>query len=134
MVTTAGNAAHWGYELFSEGGRALPPTLRAQLLESFVGDPIPMAGTPQLYGYHITKLALELNDGSSLTMYGHPGSGLGFTALLYYSPELAISVSVLAKSHSNVRGGGPENTALSQATLYSVLRDICLQYANTANN
>ena len=134
VVTTAGNAAHWGYELFSEGGRALPPTLRAQLLESFVGDPIPMAGTPQLYGYHITKLALELNDGSSLTMYGHPGSGLGFTAILYYSPELDISVSVLANSHSNVRGGGPENTALSQATLYSVLRDICLQYANTANN
>ena len=126
-VTTAGNSAHWGYELFSEQGRALTPTLRAQLLESFVGDPVRM-GVTLLYGYHVTKLALELNDGTSLIVYGHPGSGYGYTSILYYSPQLDISISVLANSHSNIRGGGPENTVLSHTTLYSVLRDICLHY------
>ena len=133
VVTTAGNIAHWGYALFSKDGRALTPTLRAQLLDSFVGDPVHM-GVSLLYGYHVTQLTLELNDGSSLTLYGHPGSGAGFTSILYYSPELDISISVLANSHSNIRGEGPENTALSGATLYSVLRDICLHYANAANN
>ena len=133
VVTTAGNIAHWGYALFSKDGRALTPTLRAQLLDSFVGDPVHM-GVSLLYGYHVTQLTLELNDGSSLPLYGHPGSGAGFTSILYYSPELDISISVLANSHSNIRGGGPENTALSGATLYSVLRDICLHYTNAANN
>ncbi len=133
VVTTAGNIAHWGYELFSEDGRALTPTLRAQLLESFVGDPVRM-GVTLMYGYHVTKLTMELNDGSSLTLYGHPGSGAGFTSILYYSPQLDISVSVLANSHSNIRVGDPVNTVLSQATLYSVLREICLHYAQATSN
>ena len=128
MVTTARNLAHWGYELFSEQGRAATPASRETLLGSFAGDPVIIGGPLHWYGYHVTKLAIELDDGSSLIVYGHPGGGGGFTSIMYYSPELDISVAVIANSSSNVRGRRPTNTILSHGSLYTVLRNIYLQY------
>ena len=128
IVTTAGNLAHWGYELFSEGGSAIAPKVRETLLDSFVGESVRIGGTLQQYGFHVTKSTLELEDGSNLVMYGHPGSGGGFTALLLYSPQLDLSITVLANSHSDVRRGGPENTALSAATFHTIMRAISLAY------
>ena len=134
IVTTAGNLAHWGYELFSERGSAITPEVRQTLLDSFVEEAVRIGGALQQYGFHATKSTLVLEDSSNLVVYGHPGSGGGFTALLLYSPQLDISIAVLANSHSNVRDGGPENTALSGATFHTIIRALCLAYLQEKEN
>jgi hypothetical protein len=103
-------------------------------LDSFVEEAVRIGGALQQYGFHATKSTLVLEDSSNLVVYGHPGSGSGFTALLLYSPQLDISIAVLANSHSNVRGGGPENTALSGATFHTIIRALCLAYLQEKEN
>ena len=109
IITTPENLARWAYELFSEQGSAISPTARASLLNSFVGPLVEIGPEKQQYGYHATKRTFSLcgchqsTTGSSITAYGHPGSGGGFVSDIYYSPELDISVALVINSHSDAR-------------------------------
>jgi hypothetical protein len=58
----------------------------------------PLAGLLQQYGYHVAKRSFLLDDGTSLSVVGHPGGGAGYTSRLFYSPRLDISISILANS------------------------------------
>ena len=100
MVSTAESMAVWGYELYSENGRAVSDSVRSQLLNSFNGELVDFAGTldEYQYGYHISKKEHTLRDGSIVLTYGHPGGGAGSASRLYYAPSLDLAVSVLANS------------------------------------
>ena len=124
MVTTADNLARWGYELLSEHGAVLNGPSRELLVGSFAGDPVRLAGTVQWYGYHVAKRDLQLDDGTVLTVYGHPGAGGGFTAGLYYAPALDVSVAVLANSHTRVRTHDPGITSFTGVSIDAVLRGV----------
>ena len=98
ITSTPANIAQWGYELFSENGSALSEESRSILLDSFSDEMTPLAGLLQQYGYHVAKRSFLLDDGTSLSVVGHPGGGAGYTSRLFYSPRLDISISILANS------------------------------------
>ena len=60
-----------------------------------------LAGLLQQYGYHVAKRSFLLDDGTSLSVVGHPGGGAGYTSRVYYSSPFDMSISILA--HSTVR-------------------------------
>jgi D-alanyl-D-alanine carboxypeptidase len=124
MVTTPENAARWIYELLSDQGSALSPAARSKLLDSFNGPLIAIGGPipEHRYGYHITKTTLALSN-SSITAYGHPGMGAGYTSDLFYSPELDLSISLVVNSHSDARS---RMEAQGQIT-HEILGDIAVE-------
>ena len=98
IVSTPANIAQWGYELFSENGSALSEESRSILLDSFNDEMSPLGGLLQQYGYFVAKRSFPLDDGTSLSVVGHPGGGAGYTSGFFYSPRLDISISILANS------------------------------------
>ena len=98
IVSTPANIAQWGYELFSENGSALSEGSRSILLDSFNDEMSPLGGLLQQYGYFVAKRSFLLDDGTSLSVVGHPGGGAGYTSGFFYSPRLDISISILANS------------------------------------
>ena len=98
IASTPASIARWGYELYSENGSALSEGSRSILLDSFNDEIISLAGLPQQYGYFAAKRSFLLDDGTSLSVVGHPGGGGGYTSGFFYSPSLDISISILANS------------------------------------
>ncbi|MQF69439.1 serine hydrolase [SAR202 cluster bacterium AD-804-J14_MRT_500m] len=116
IVTTPENLAKWAYELFSIHGRAISSTSHAIFLDSFTDPMIEIGGWPQQYGYHATKRSMTLSN-DDITVYGHPGGGGGYTSVFYYSPEVDLSISLLANSHSNARNREESVGRLTHRTL-----------------
>ena len=79
--------------------RGPPYMLNRFLLNSFNDEIISLAGEPQHYGYFVAKRNFLLEDGTSLSVVGHPGGGAGYTSGFFYSPSLDISISILANSN-----------------------------------
>ena len=104
LISTAENMARWGYELYSDNGKALSPDNRNILIQSLSDNQVNFQGNMQNYGYFIAKRVFALANGTEITAYGHPGGGGGYSSLLRYSPELDISVSVLANSTLSFQG------------------------------
>jgi len=98
IVSTPANIARWGYELYSDRGSALTEQSRTILLNSINDEVISLAGQPQQYGYYAARRTFPLEDGTSLSVIGHPGGGAGYTSRVYYSPSLDMSISILANS------------------------------------
>ena len=98
IVSTPANIARWGYELYSDNGSAISEQSRSILLNSMNDEIISLAGEPQQYGYYVAKRSFPLEDGTSLSVFGHPGGGAGYTSRVYYSPSLDMSISILANS------------------------------------
>ena len=98
IVSTPANIARWGYELYSDNGSALSEQSRTILLTSLNDETISLAGWPQQYGYYVAKRTFPLENGTSLSVFGHPGGGAGYTSRVYYSPSLDMSISILANS------------------------------------
>ena len=125
MITTPENMARWAYALLSDRGSALSPTARVRLLDSFSG-PLIAIGGPQpehRYGYHVTRTTITLSN-SSITAYGHPGSGGGYVSDLFYSPELDMSISVLVNSHSDARSRAEAEGKITHNTLKEIAQQI----------
>jgi len=102
-VSTADNMARWAYELYSSQGSALSASARSQLLNSGSVEPVLFANKTHHYGYHVAIYSLDLIDGIALDIYGHIG-GSG-KSVMYYSPDLDLSVAILANSAiDRVRG------------------------------
>ena len=125
MITTPENVARWVYELLSNQGSAISPTARLSLLDSFTGPLISIGGTEpeHQYGYHVTKTTIPLS-GRSITAYGHPGAGGGYTSDVFYSPELDMSISILVTSHSDARSRSEAEGKISHRTLNNIAQQI----------
>ncbi|MCH2506731.1 MAG: beta-lactamase family protein, partial [Dehalococcoidia bacterium] len=104
IVTTPANMARWGYELYSNNGSAISEQSRSILLNSFEEEIISFGGLPGQYGYWVAKRNLPLADGTSLEVVGHQGGGAGFTSQFLYSPDLDLSISVLANQGHRGQG------------------------------
>jgi D-alanyl-D-alanine carboxypeptidase len=129
MITTPENMARWAYELLSDQGSALAPTARASLLDSFTGPLISIGGIEpeHRYGYHVTRTILSLS-GRSVTAYGHPGAGGGYTSNFFYSPELDMSISLLVNSHSDARSRAEGQGKIGHRTLGDIAQQIFEAY------
>jgi CubicO group peptidase (beta-lactamase class C family) len=115
IVSTPENIARWGYELFSPSGSAVSDRVRQRLIDAMT---VPTdAGMAMLgmhtYGHYMGTGEVSTSDGTLVTVYTHPGGGGGRTSWLYYSPELDVSISLLANSQMlhepgvcNYRGRG----------------------------
>ena len=98
IVSTPANIARWGYELLSDNGSALSEQSQSILLNSFIDETISLVSQPQQYGYFVAKRSFLLEDGTPLSVIGHPGGGAGYTSQFFYSPSLDISISILSNS------------------------------------
>ena len=110
IISTPENVARWAYELYRPNGSAISESVRNQLLNSFSGARVPAwAVTGESYGYFASKRTFKLPDLTTITAYGHPGGGGGYASVMYYSPELDLSISILANSEMSFKGAcGPE--------------------------
>ena len=99
IVSTPANIARWGYELYSDNGSAISEQSRSILLNSFNDEIISLGGLLQQYGYFVAKRSFPLDDGTSLSVVGHPGGGAGYTSGFFYSSSLDISISILSNSN-----------------------------------
>ena len=104
IISTPENIVRWAYELYSRNGLALSNSSRTILLESLSDVPVSFQGSKQHYGYFIAKRTFILPGSIDVNAYGHPGGGGGYSSLLRYSPELDLSVSVLANSPLKFQG------------------------------
>ena len=104
LITTAENLARWGYELYSSNGAAVADSVRTQLFDALLTDPVFYQGIMQNYGYFTTQRTYVLPSSANFTTVGHPGAGGGYSTLLRYSPELDVVVVLLANSLLQERG------------------------------
>lgn len=100
IVSTPENIAQWGYQLFSPSGSAVSNRVRQSLIDAMT---VPTdAGLTMLgmhtYGHYMGTGEVGTSDGTLVNVYTHPGGGGGRTSWLYYSPELDVSISLLANS------------------------------------
>ena len=102
IVSTPENMARWAHELYSPNGSAISESVRDQLLNSFSDKRTPPWNGPRIppeeYGYLVSKKRFALRGDRVITAYGHFGGGGGYSALMHYSPELDLSISILANS------------------------------------
>jgi CubicO group peptidase (beta-lactamase class C family) len=105
IISTPENVARWGYQLYSSKGKAISETVRNQLKNSTSSQRIPpwssagrAGGSPEEYGYLVTKKQFQSTEDTKpiTTTYGHPGGGSGYSGWLNHSPELDLSISVIA--------------------------------------
>ena len=135
IFTTAENMARWGYELYSPNGSAISESNRTKLLNSFGPELVDFENRMQYYGYHVTKSDVFLEDGTVLTVYGHPGGGGNFVSKLAYSPELDLSVSVLTNSPMRFVGACPDHSpdeSQRQGPQRCVVQELFDAFANAA--
>jgi len=113
IISTPENVARWAYELYRPNGSAISESVRNQLLNSFSEARVPdWAVTGESYGYFASKRTFRLPDSTTITAYGHPGGGGGYSSVMFYSPELDLSISILANSEMSFKGAcGPEKPA-----------------------
>ena len=108
IVSTPENIAQWGYELYSSSGSAVSNSVRNKLIEGMTiktSEGLTSLGM-HTYGYYMGKGEVALPDGTLIKIYTHPGGGGGRTSWLYYSPELDVSISLLANSQMLHNPGG----------------------------
>ena len=108
IVSTPENIAQWGYELYSSSGLAVSNSVRNKLIEGMTiktSEGLTSLGM-HTYGYYMGKGEVALPDGTLIKIYTHPGGGGGRTSWLYYSPELDVSISLLANSQMLHNPGG----------------------------
>lgn len=118
IVSTADNMARWAYELYSSNGSALSSAARAQLLNSGSVESVLFANKTHRYGYHVAIFSMVMSDGSGLDIYGHIGGG--GKSVMYYSPDLDLSVAILSNSSlDHVRG-----VCLDHSVPFCILRSI----------
>ena len=113
IISTPENVARWAYELYRPNGSAISESVRNQLLNSFSEARVPdWAVKGESYGYFASKRTFRLPDSTTITAYGHPGGGGGYSSVMFYSPELDLSISILANSEMSFKGAcGPEKPA-----------------------
>ena len=113
IISTPENVARWAYELYRPNGTAISESVRNQLLNSFSEARVPdWAVKGESYGYFASKRTFRLPDSTTITAYGHPGGGGGYSSVMFYSPELDLSISILANSEMSFKGAcGPEKPA-----------------------
>jgi len=104
MVSTPANLSRWGYELYSSKGNAIPISVRNKLLNSTKGNSVTFQRSRQKYGYFVTKRMFTLPSSRTITTYGHPGGGGGYSTLLRYSPELDLAIAILVNSPLKFQG------------------------------
>ena len=104
IISTPEYLARWGYELYSSNGSAISSYSRKLLLNSFRDEKVSFAGTKQYYGYLVSKREFPISNSESVISYGHPGGGGGYSTLLRYSPELDLSIAILANSPLKFQG------------------------------
>nr|AIF11781.1 serine-type D-Ala-D-Ala carboxypeptidase [uncultured marine thaumarchaeote KM3_53_E03] len=104
IISTPEHLSRWGYELYSENGSAISSDSRSILLNSFSDQKVAFAGTKQYYGYLISKREFPISKSQSIVSFGHPGGGGGYSTVLRYSPELDISIAILANSTLKFQG------------------------------
>ena len=108
IVSTPENMARWAYELYGSNGSAISESARANLLNSFSDERIPPWNGPRIpaeeYGYLISKKMFLLPSDREITAYGHRGGGAGYSAWMHYSPDLDLSISILANSDLKFTG------------------------------
>jgi CubicO group peptidase (beta-lactamase class C family) len=97
IVSTAESMARWGYEVYSSQGLAISPSARANLLNSVSIESVIFANKPHHYGYHVAKYLMELGNDMTIDIYGHIGGG--GKSVMYYSPEIDLSIAILANSN-----------------------------------
>jgi len=122
IISLPENVARWAYELYSPNGSAVSQSVRDQLLNSFSGTRVPVwAGLDETYGYFAAKRSFELADSTIITAYGHPGGGGGYVSLMRYSPELDLSISILANSEMSFKGSctGAKPTVCIASAIFS---------------
>tara|TARA_B100000945_G_scaffold295180_1_gene272464 strand:+ start:692 stop:2284 length:1593 start_codon:yes stop_codon:yes gene_type:complete len=108
IVSTPENIAQWGYELYSSSGSAVSNSVRNKLIEGMTiktSEGLTSLGM-HTYGYYMGKGEVALPDGTLIKIYTHPGGGGGRTSWLYYSPDLDVSISLLANSQMLHNPGG----------------------------
>ena len=104
IVSTPENMARWAYELYSPNGSAISESAQVHLLNSFSNKRVPDWGDKDIYGYFVAKRTFQLPSSRVVTAYGHPGGGGGYSSFMRYSPELDLSISILANSELKFRG------------------------------
>jgi CubicO group peptidase (beta-lactamase class C family) len=105
VISLPEHVALWSYELYRPNGSAISETTRTQLLNSFSETRIPPWAVPnESYGYLASKRTFDLGSSRIITAYGHPGGGGGYSSLMRYSPELDLSISILANSELSFKG------------------------------
>ena len=104
IVSTPENMARWAYELYSPNGSAISESAQVHLLNSFSDKRVPDWGDKDIYGYFVAKRTFQLPSSRVVTAYGHPGGGGGYSSFMRYSPELDLSISILANSELKFRG------------------------------
>ena len=114
IVTNAQNLSRWGYELFSINGQAISEPTREILLDSFSDEVVQFTGPSPRYGFHVTQNKFVLSDGSELVSYGHPGGGSGTSSVLFYIPDLDMSISILANSELGSQPGNCKSARESE--------------------
>ena len=127
IISIPEDVARWAYELYRRNGSAISESVRNQLLNSFSGTRVPPWGvTNESYGYFASKRTFNLPDSTIITAYGHPGGGGGYASVMLYSPELDLSISILANSEMSFRGFcGPEKP------MNCIASEIFAAYSNT---
>ena len=118
VVTNSQNLSLWGYELFSTHGHAISDPVREILRDSFSDQVVEFTGPKPSYGFHVAKNIFDLSDGSALVSHGHPGGGSGTSSVLFYVPDLDLSIAILANSEL---GSQPGNCKTAQEAMLSAL-------------
>ena len=113
IISTPENIARWAYHLYSPNGLAISESVRTQLKNSTAKTRMPPWSTskrsdhiPVEYGYLVAKKTFQPRNAESpiATAYGHPGGGSGYSGTMHYSPELDLSISIIANSQMKTQG------------------------------
>jgi len=110
IVSTPESIARWAYDLYSSNGSAISKSTRTALINSVSPNRVPPWNRPRTvpeeYGYFVAKKTFRLPNDTLITAYGHRGSGGGYSSWMHYSPELDLSISILANSDLKYKLGG----------------------------
>ena len=130
IISIPEDVARWAYELYRPNGSAISESVRNQLLNSFSGARVPAwAVTGESYGYFASKRTFKLPDSTTITAYGHPGGGGGYSSVMLYSPELDLAISIMANSEMSFKGDcGP-----GEKPMNCIASEIFAAYSITEN-
>jgi len=113
MFTTAEDLAKWSQALFREG-RVLSERSLDQMLAFH--SPTPREPLMAAYGLGVMKFSPELSNG--LEVWGHGGSGGGYTAACLYLPDYGVSIGIMVNTEAEM------NNRRTAETLSKLLRII----------
>lgn len=111
--------SRWGYELYSDKGKALSTATRNQLLASADNSSF-----DNNYGYGVTRVNVEL-DGQTKHFYGHGGGGNGYLTILYYNKDRDASIAILTNSNNSNDNGNIQT--FTDSDLYELTKTLLNQ-------